>query len=41
MKIIIYGVGAHFSKHEEFVLENFEVIGYIDKNNSSLKEIVI
>lgn len=32
MKVIVYGLGVHFSKYEEFVLENFEVIGYIDKN---------
>lgn len=33
MKIIIYGMGVHYKRNKKFIFENYEVLGYIDKND--------
>lgn len=38
MKIIVYGLGKNFRENETFLKENYEIVGYIDKNISSFAE---
>lgn len=38
MKIIVYGLGKNFMDNEIFLKENYEIVGYIDKNISSYAE---
>lgn len=38
MKIIVYGLGNNFRNNETFIKENYNIVGYIDKNISSYEK---
>lgn len=38
-KVIVYGLGNYFEENKEFIFENYEVVGFSDKDKVKLKNL--
>lgn len=40
MKTVVYGLGGMFAKYNEYIHQNYQVIGYCDRDISKLEKFI-